>query len=248
MPPTGDHRPPTSPSPTTRPPVFPQPDDDEIRRLPLSRRRILHAARRLLDTEGLDAVSMRRLAAELDVTPRALYRYLNDKEDLLQGIGDVVLSELRPPRPQPQPWTSMVTWMLAELRRVLAAHPNIMPLVATRTTALPAVVCTAEVVMEALRRAEFDDQTAVRSFYALYHYMIGFVVVEAGPRAAPGALAEALCRAQAEPLAGPDPGGQVHTAAVGSTPDRCMTEQAVADTQFTYGLELLIRALEHEVP
>jgi Bacterial regulatory proteins, tetR family len=39
---------------------------------------------------------MRRLAAELDVTPRALYRYLNDKEDLLQGIGDVVLSELRP--------------------------------------------------------------------------------------------------------------------------------------------------------
>ena len=85
MPPTGDHRPPTSPSPTTRPPAFPQPDDDEIRRLPLSRRRILHAARRLVDTEGLDAVSMRRLAAELDVTPRALYRYSTTRKTCSRG-------------------------------------------------------------------------------------------------------------------------------------------------------------------
>jgi AcrR family transcriptional regulator len=250
MPPTGDHRPPTRPPPRPPPtPAFPQPADDEIRRFPLSRRRILRAALCLVDTEGLDAVSMRRLAAELDVTPRALYRYVNDKEDLLQGVADAVLSELRPPPPHTQPWTSRVTWILAELRRVLSAHPDTVPLFATRTTALPAAARTAAVVIGALRQAGFDDRTSVRSFYALFHYVLGFVVVEAGPPRAPGALAEALRRAQAEPLAAPDPGERAHMTAVGPTPDELMTEQGIAsDAQFTYGLKLLLRALELAFP
>jgi TetR/AcrR family transcriptional regulator, tetracycline repressor protein len=252
MPPTGDHRPLTRPPPTTRPsstPVFPQPADDELRRFPLSRRRILHAALRLVDTEGLDALSMRRLAAELQVTPRALYHYVNDKEDLLHGVGDAVLSELRPPPPHTQPWTSRIMWTMVELRRVLGAHPNVVPLFATRTMSLPAVARTAAVVMGALRQAGFDDQTTVRSFCALFHYVLRFAVVEAGPPTAPGALAEALRRAQAEPLAAPGRGEPAHMTAVGSTPDGLMTERALAtDAQFTCGLRLLVRALKHGLP
>jgi hypothetical protein len=139
--------------------------------------------------------------------------------------------------------------MLADLRRVLGAHPNIVPLFAAHTTALPAVVRTATVVTDALRRAGFDDQTTMRSFYALYHYVLGFVVVEASPTTAAGALAEARHLAQAEPFAAPRPSKRPRMTVVGPIPDGLPVEQAFAsDEQFAYGLKLLLRALEHASP
>jgi AcrR family transcriptional regulator len=209
---------------------------------------ILRAALRLVDTDGLHAMSMRRLAAELEVTPRALYRYVHDKDDLLRRISEAVLSELRPPPQRTTHWTAKVTWTLAELRHVLAAHPNIVPLFATRAIALPAIMRTAEALVGVLRQAGFDDQTTVRSSYALINYVLGFIVVEAGRPTAPGVLAETLRRARAEPLASPDAGERAHMAAVAPILAGFMTGQVFAsDEQFAYGLELLVGALEYRL-
>src|SRR6187431_559655 len=67
-------------------------------RTPLSRERVLQAAVELADREGPDGLSMRRLAAELGVVPMALYKHVANKDELLDGMIDVVVGEIDPPR------------------------------------------------------------------------------------------------------------------------------------------------------
>src|SRR5207245_1915327 len=67
-------------------------------RTPLNRERVLSAAVQLADREGVDALSMRRLSAELGVVPMALYKHVANKDELLDGMIDVVVAEIDPPR------------------------------------------------------------------------------------------------------------------------------------------------------
>ncbi len=67
------------------------------RRAPLSKERVLRAAVALADESGIDSLSMRRLAEELDVVPMALYKHVANKEQLLDGMVDVVIGEIDPP-------------------------------------------------------------------------------------------------------------------------------------------------------
>ena len=69
------------------------------RRVPLNRERVLRAAVALADEVGIAAVSMRRLAQQLGVVPMALYKHVADKDELLDGMVDVVISEFDPPDP-----------------------------------------------------------------------------------------------------------------------------------------------------
>ena len=74
---------------------------EAVRRVPLSRDRVLRAAVALADKAGIESLSMRKLAQELGVVPMALYKHVANKDELLDGMVDVVVGEIDPPVPTP---------------------------------------------------------------------------------------------------------------------------------------------------
>jgi len=91
-------------------------------RTPLNRERVLAAAVELADREGVEGLSMRRLAAELGVVPMALYKHVANKDELLDGMIDVVVAEIDPPRTDTD-WKTAVRERILSARRMLLRHP-----------------------------------------------------------------------------------------------------------------------------
>jgi AcrR family transcriptional regulator len=100
---------------------------------PLTRDELLDAALAIIDAEGLAALTMRRLAEALGVEAMSLYHHVPNKETLLDWTVDRMRSETRLPEPLPQDWPDLLETIFVEYRRVLAAHPNILPLATRRT-------------------------------------------------------------------------------------------------------------------
>ena len=82
-------------------------DTDAQPRVPLSRERVLRAAVALADEHGVEAITMRRIAGELGVVPMALYKHVSSKDELLDGMVDVVVGEIEPPLPDAD-WTTTI--------------------------------------------------------------------------------------------------------------------------------------------
>jgi TetR/AcrR family tetracycline transcriptional repressor len=151
----------------------------------LSRGRILEAAIELVDRDGLRALNMRRLAAELGVGTMSLYHYVTDKEALLEGIAEVAMTGLEEPPPDVG-WIEAVTVLSRSFRRIALDHPAVFPLLLGRKTP-PAVTAAALQAGEVLRRHGFDDETAVVVFRVVVRFLIGWCLVETtggpgGPR------------------------------------------------------------------
>lgn len=108
-------------------------------RSPLNRQRVLQAAVRLADRAGVDSLSMRRLAAELDVVPMALYKHVANKEELLDGMVDAIVGEIAPPEPG-LPWKEAARQRVLSARTTLLQHPWSRRVVETRTAKTPAVL------------------------------------------------------------------------------------------------------------
>ncbi|MFG2002940.1 TetR/AcrR family transcriptional regulator [Spirillospora sp. NPDC048911] len=94
-------------------------------RQPLSQDLIVETALRVLDAEGLDAVSMRRVAQELDTGPASLYAHVSNKEELLELLIDRVSGEMSLPEPDPARWREQLKEIAYEIHRVLSAHADI---------------------------------------------------------------------------------------------------------------------------
>lgn len=108
---------------------------------PLNRDRVLRSGVRLADAEGLDAVTMRRLADELGVTPMALYKHVADKDDLLTGMVDVVVADMATDAPSdPSDWQGGVRAALRQARTVLGRHPWARRAIESRTERTAAVL------------------------------------------------------------------------------------------------------------
>src|SRR4249920_2201565 len=108
-------------------------------RTPLSRERVLGAAVELADRDGAGALSMRRLAAELGVVPMALYKHVANKDELLDGMIDVVVGEIDPPRTDTD-WKTAVRERILSARRALLRHPWASRVMETRTEPTPIVM------------------------------------------------------------------------------------------------------------
>lgn len=162
----------------------------------LSRERVLAAALVLVDREGLSALSMRRLGAELGVEAMALYRYAASKDALLDGLVEALYLELAE-RLETEPGSGAEAgappWR-AELHRIARttydiclAHPEAVPLLATRMLAVPlarrplAVLRDHERVLALLREAGLDEARASAVFRAFTAWLLGYVSVELQP-------------------------------------------------------------------
>ena len=108
-------------------------------RAPLNRERVLTTAVALADRDGADALSMRRLANELDVVPMALYKHVANKDELLDGMLDVVVAEIDPPLTGTD-WKTAIRARILSARQALLRHPWASRVMESRTRPTPTVM------------------------------------------------------------------------------------------------------------
>jgi AcrR family transcriptional regulator len=142
-------------------------------RAPLSRERVLRAAVALADQGGVDALSMRKLAQELGVVPMALYKHVANKDELLDGMIDVVVGEIDPP-------AAGTDWKTAIRRRVLSArgallrHPWASRVIESRTTPTPTVLAYMDSMIGIFRAGGFSVDLTHHAVHAMGSRLLGF--------------------------------------------------------------------------
>ena len=149
-------------------------------RAPLSRLRIAQAALAVVDRDGLDALSMRRLGAELGVEGMAVYRHFPNKAAVLAGVVEVLLAELVIPPPSDVPWQTVFRELSRAYRALLLRHPHAIPPLAALPLSEPAAARAAGAVMAQLRAAGFDAPSALKTLATITSYVIGVAQWEVG--------------------------------------------------------------------
>ncbi len=168
----------------------------------LSRERILRAALGLVDREGLEAVSMRRVGEELGVEAMSLYNHVANKAAMLDGVFEAVLAEAASAAPRPAGgWRETLGARALALRSALRAHPNALPLFASRPAVTPASLAHVEEALASLRAAGFGVDDALRALGALTAFVVGHALSSYGPRGGPDASRPAYDRLPAEAFA-----------------------------------------------
>jgi AcrR family transcriptional regulator len=150
-------------------------ETDRRLREPLTRERILACALQLIDRDGLEELSMRRLAAELDVSAMSLYNHVPNKEAVLEGVTEVLLREIELTEMEGLDLETGLKAGLRSFRRVLLDHPNALTLIETRPIVTPDALKPIELSLATLRRAGFSPDDAVRAHWMLVGYTIGHV-------------------------------------------------------------------------
>lgn len=144
----------------------------------LSKQRVVEEAVRLADREGVDELSMRRLAGALSAGAMSLYRYVASKDELLDAMIDIVFEEIELP-PEDADWQSAMRLRAVSAREVLASHPWAIGLMESRTSPGPANLRHREAVTSCLRRAGFSVVMATHANWLLDSYVYGFALQEA---------------------------------------------------------------------
>jgi AcrR family transcriptional regulator len=146
-------------------------------RQPLSRRRVLEEAVRFVDREGLEALTMRRLGAELGVEAMSLYNHVPNKDALLDGMVEVLLGELEVP-PENRGWEERIKEGYRAFRRLAHEHPNVFPLLVNRPPETMDGVWLVEEFLRTLEEAGFGKETALHAFRTLSSYTFGYAMAE----------------------------------------------------------------------
>src|SRR6266511_4798460 len=146
---------------------------------------VIAAARSLSRREGLAAVTMRRLAADLGVAPHALYGHFADKTALLDAVLDDVIGEVQPPDPRAVAWAEGLVALMGQTRRLLLDHAELIPLFLSRPRRGRNAIRLGEVTLQLLARGGIHGEPAVRALRALLVYSFGFAALEAPWRTAP---------------------------------------------------------------
>jgi AcrR family transcriptional regulator len=149
----------------------------------LTRERVLAAALRLVDDEGIDALTRRRLGAELGRDAMALYRYAPDRASLLDGIVELVVGELAAPE-QGESWETQLRRGAHDFRRLALAHPHVIGLIVTRPLSTPlglrplGAVRPVEHLLEQLIGAGFSAPRALQVHRMYVGFLYGHVLTE----------------------------------------------------------------------
>jgi AcrR family transcriptional regulator len=215
------------------------------RRAPLSRDRVLRAATALADQAGLDAVSMRKLAEELGVVPMALYKHVANKDQLLDGMVDLVIAEFDPPDPG-LGWKSAVRQRVLAARRAVLRHPWARQAIESRTSRTPAVLGYMDSMAGTFLTGGFSADLTHHAMHALGNRIWGFspeLFDEAQDDDAPPPPPEAR-EAMAREFADRFPHIlAIATAATGGDPSRA-GQGCDEQFEFEFALDLLLDGFE----
>jgi AcrR family transcriptional regulator len=147
-------------------------------RAPLNRDRVLRAAVDLADKGGISALSMRKLGEALSVEAMSLYNHVVNKSDLLDGMIDIVFSEID--LPSGGDWRAAMRRRATSARQVLRRHPWAIGLMESRTSPGPATLRHHDTVLGCLRRGGFSVELTGHAYSLLDSYIYGFALQEAG--------------------------------------------------------------------
>jgi AcrR family transcriptional regulator len=145
------------------------------RRSPLTRERVLRAAVRLADKQGLDALSMRRLATTLKVEAMSLYNHVANKDDVLDGMVDLIIGEITLPTPSDD-WKAAMRARATSAHEVMLAHPWAPMLVVSRITVGPNRLRYIDATLGVLRQAGLSWAETDRAWTAMDSYIYGFTL------------------------------------------------------------------------
>ena len=143
------------------------------RRAPLSRDRVLRAAVALADKAGIESLSMRRLAEELGVVPMALYNHVANKEELLDGMIDVVVGEIDPPVARAG-WKSAVRQRILSARRALLRHPWASRVMESKNNPTPVVLAYMDSMIGLFRAGGFSVNLTHHVMHTIGSRVLGF--------------------------------------------------------------------------
>ena len=152
-----------------------------VRAEPLSSAGIVDAALRIADDEGLPAVSMRRVAAELSCTPMSLYEHVANKEALLDLMADEAMASLPELKPG-APWDREMKRFFTAFHELFLQHPAVAHVMVTRPLSGPVALRRGEPALAVLVAAGFTDAQTVELFIALASYTIGASLYELARR------------------------------------------------------------------
>ena len=221
----------------TVPPAGGQPDAQRAR---LSKAAVVGRAIVLADAEGLEALTIRRLAQELGVTPMALYWHFRNKEELLTGLTDQFWSEIDTDVDEGAPWAARLRALLESLVSVLRTHPSASQLLVAGEKQSAAALEATEVTLDVLRRGGFDPQRA--SMVARAALWTGLMLAMSEPGYGPSLSEDERAEHQRR--------NRIRLAML--PPDRypCLVEAAEPmtdcdpDLHYRFGIDLFIRGVQ----
>ncbi|MEU0965641.1 TetR/AcrR family transcriptional regulator [Streptomyces sp. NPDC005917] len=217
----------------------------------LDRERITSATVRLLDSDGLDKFSMRRLAAELNVTAMSVYWYVDTKDDLLELALDAAFGELRLPEVTDGDWREQLRALATEYRALLVRHPWLSPLAGRYLNIGPHSLAFSRVVQRVMRRAGLPAHGVTGAISAVFQFVYGYGTIEGhfAARVATAGMTPDEYFNTAMDAATEAPG----TAEVLEESKSLMaarggdTVAEMLDRDFTFALDLLIAGIEAKV-
>ncbi len=204
----------------------------------LNRERVIAVAVALADGIGVDALTIRKLAAELDVKPMTIYHHVLNKEAIIDGMVDVVFSEIDLP-PTDANWKTAIRQRCSSARTVLARHPWAAPLMESRTSPGPATLQHHEAVLGCLRAGGFSIEMTAHAYALIDAFVYGFALQEASlPATAGDEMADLV-----ESMAATMPAGE-YPHLVEFTTEHVLRPGYDFGHEFDFGIDLILDGIE----
>lgn len=207
----------------------------------LSPTRVIEAAVALADSIGVDALTIRKLAAELDVKPMTIYHHVPNKEAIIDGMVDLVFSEIDLP-PTTTDWKSAIRQRSTSARNVLARHPWAAPLMESRPSPGPATLQHHDAVLGCFRTGRFSVEMTAHAYALVDAYVYGFALQEASLPASGGEEMAELAGSMTAAM----PVGEFPFLVEFTSEHVLQPGYDFAD-EFDFGLELILDGLEAAV-
>ena len=204
----------------------------------LSRDRVLAAAVALADAGGLESLTMRRLGEDLGVEAMSLYKHVTNKDDLVDGMVDLVFAEIELPTPGAE-WRTAMRERAVSVRSALIRHPWATALMQSRTAPGPATLHHHDTVIGTLRGAGFSVGLTAHAFSALDAYVYGFALQQ---RSLPFDTLEEAQEVGRQMFARMPPGAYPHLTEL--TVQHILQPGYDYGDEFDYGLELVLDGLD----
>src|ERR1044072_3886041 len=209
------------------------------RRLPLTRDRVMRAALKLADRDGLASLSMRKLGDELGIEAMSLYNHVKNKDDLLDGLIDIVFAEIE--LPPDADWKSCMRRRALSARDVLARHRWAIGLMESRTTPGGANLRHHDAVLRTLREAGFSVEMAAHAYSALDSYIYGFALQQATLPYEPNEQLHVVAETRMQQFTADYPCLTEVTTELVARPGYSFADE------FEFGLDLLLDGLERQI-
>jgi len=213
------------------------PSEDISPHLPLTKGLVMQAAVDVADRDGLDALTMRRLGAELGVEAMSLYKHVANKDEILDGIIELVVGEIEIPSGGAD-WKEAMRRRAISAREVLSRHSWAIGLLEARGSMGPTARRYLDAILGNLRSAGFSIENAVHAFWLLDSYVYGHVIQETSlPFSTPEEMTESTRSNLEQDISNEYP----HLTEI---EEHALRSDYSLDNEFAFGLDLILDALD----